>query len=151
MVFLSNKNSMKEMQSPPIHKNSLPLPPINKSSSSMRKHLIKLGKWTLLILFIGYYVSSTMFYHTHHFSWGTVTHSHPYVPSDCEVPSHTHTPSQCLAISFLTNLLLIASVFAVFICKTVIIQKIYIKIRRYKSIFKYVFSPLRAPPVFICQ
>ena len=117
----------------------------------MKPSLVKFGKWMLIVLFIGYYASITMFYHTHYFSWGTVTHSHPYLPTNSEVPTHTHSPSQCLAISFLTNLLLVATVFALFIYKATLVQKIYIRVQHYTSRFRNVFLPLRAPPLFICS
>jgi hypothetical protein len=117
----------------------------------MKPSLVKFGKWMLIVLFMGYYISITMFYHTHYFPWGTVTHSHPYMPTNSETSSHTHTQSQCLAISSLANLLLVVAVFAFFICKPDLVQKIYIRVRHYVSFFRYVFSPLRGPPIFICS
>jgi hypothetical protein len=102
----------------------------------------------LVVLFLSYYVSSTMFYHTHHFFWGTVTHSHPYFPANKDADNHSHTPAQCQTISLLTNLLLIAIVAAVFFCATTIVQRIYFRVHTFKSLFRPVFSPLRAPPVF---
>ena len=118
----------------------------------MKQSLIKMAKGMLVVLFLSYYVSSTMFYHTHHFFWGSVTHSHPYFPaSDTDAANHSHTPAQCQAISLLTNLLLIFTVAAVFLCKTTIVQRIYTRVHTFKSCFQALFSPLRAPPVFICQ
>ena len=117
----------------------------------MRQALVKAGKWLIIILFIGYYISITSFYHTHHFYWGTVIHSHPYLPSDNDTTNHSHTQAQCLAINFLSLLLLTLSVASVFICKTVVIKKIYFRTNSYKSLFQPLFSPLRAPPVFICK
>ena len=35
---------------------------------------------------MSYYFSTTLFYHTHHFQWGTVTHSHPYIPFEGGMP-----------------------------------------------------------------
>ena len=117
----------------------------------MKKSLIKTGKWMIIILFIGYYVSITSFYHTHYFWWGTVTHSHPYLPSDGDTQNHSHTPIQCQAISFLSFLLLTFSVASVVIFKAVVVKKIYVRVHSYKSLFQPIFSPLRAPPVFICK
>ena len=117
----------------------------------MKRTLVKTGTWILVVLFLSYYVSATMFYHTHYFNWGTVTHSHPYFPFDKDSANHTHTPAQCQVISFLTNLLLIFSIISVFICKTVIVQKIYLRVRSFTSCFNIIFSPLRAPPLFICK
>ena len=117
----------------------------------MKHTLVNIGKWMLVILFLSYYISTTMFYHTHDFNWGTVTHSHPYLPSNSEAPSHTHTPVQCQTISFLSYLLLTLSFVAAFFCNIGIVKKIYIRIYSCKSLFQPVFSPLRAPPVFICK
>ena len=46
----------------------------------MKQGLVKIAKWLMVVLFMSYYFSTTLFYHTHHFQWGTVTHSHPYIP-----------------------------------------------------------------------
>ena len=117
----------------------------------MRQTLIKACKWMIIILFIGYYVSITSFYHTHYFAWGTITHSHPYLPSENDTPNHSHTPIQCQAINFLSFLLLTFSIASVVIFKSVVVKKIYVKTHNYKSLFQPIFSPLRAPPVFICK
>ena len=116
----------------------------------MRQKLINTGKWMMLILFLGYYISVTSFYHTHYFSWGTVTHSHPYFPSKSDTSNHSHTPVQCQTISVLSFLILTFTIAAGFICKTVIVTRIYTRVRSIKSLYQSVFSPLRAPPVFIC-
>ena len=105
----------------------------------------------LVILFLSYYISTSMFYHTHYFYWGTVTHSHPYFPFDKNSANHTHTPFQCQTIGVLSNLLLVFFVAAAFVCKTVVVRKIYSRVHTYKSRFQPLFSPLRAPPVFICK
>jgi len=112
----------------------------------MKKLLVGMGKWMVIMLFLGYYISTTMFYHTHHFSWGTVTHSHPYLPTNSDVPNHNHTPVQCQAIEILSNLLLAFSVATVFIGKSVVLKKIYTRVYSCKSLFEPIFSPLRAPP-----
>jgi len=105
----------------------------------------------LVVLFLSYYISATMFYHTHHFYWGTVTHSHPYLPSNDEAPNHTHTPVQCQTISVLSYLLLALTFAAAFYCDIGIIKKLYIRVYRCKSLFQPIYAPLRAPPVFICK
>ena len=117
----------------------------------MSRELAKTGRWMLVILFLSYYISTTMFYHTHHFYWGTVTHSHPYFPFDKNSTNHTHTPAQCLTINILSALLLTFFVASAIICRTDVVKKIIIRVHSYKSLFQVVFSPLRAPPVFICK
>jgi len=117
----------------------------------MKRTLVNTGKWMLVILFLNYYISSTMFYHTHHFNWGTVTHSHPYLPFGKTTTNHTHTPFQCQTISVLSNIILTCLVVAAFIFKLTQIKRIYIPVYRYKSYCPLIFSPLRAPPVLICK
>ncbi|MEG2150700.1 MAG: hypothetical protein RRY36_05730 [Bacteroidaceae bacterium] len=58
---------------------------------------------------MSYYCESTLFVHTHNFSWGQVTHSHPYLPNS----PHSHTSAQYQTIESLTNLLftLVATAF----------------------------------------
>lgn len=51
-----------------------------------------------LVLYMCHHLSFNFFYHTHYFSWGTVTHSHPYIPSGGS-SDHTHTPVQCSFIN----------------------------------------------------
>ena len=120
---------------------------LDRLADDMKRTLVKTGTWMLIMLFLSYYVSISTFYHTHHFNWGTVTHSHPYVPFGQGSANHTHTPIQCQTISVLSNLLLIFSVISVFIFKTGIVQKIYVRVYSFISCFKPIFSSLRAPPV----
>ena len=117
----------------------------------MKRTLVNTGKWMLVILFLSYYISTTMFYHSHHFYWGMVTHSHPYFPFDKNPANHTHTPLQCQEIDFLSNIVLTCFIIAAFVFKSTLIERIYIPVRRYKSYSRQIFSPLRAPPVFICK
>ena len=133
----------------PLWENLLPLYRIDVQY--MKQALINAGRWMIVMLFLGYYISVTSFYHTHYFSWGTVTHSHPYLPSGSETSNHSHTPIQCQTINLLSYLLLTLTVAAAFLYKTATISKIYIRVYNYKSLFKPLFSPLRAPPVFICK
>ena len=69
----------------------------------MRQRAIKILQFFLLILFISYYAENTLFVHTHQFSWGKVTHSHPYLPSS----SHSHSETECSTITLLNDILLL--------------------------------------------
>ncbi|MDE7123394.1 MAG: hypothetical protein K2N93_03585 [Alistipes sp.] len=53
------------------------------------------------MLYASYYCACTLFVHTHHFSWGTVTHSHPLLPSS---EGHGHTPIECQTIAALSSI-----------------------------------------------
>lgn len=61
-----------------------------------RRH--KYVAWLLVLLFAVFYGESTLFVHTHSYEWGTVTHSHPFMPSS----SHQHTQNECQAIDMLS-------------------------------------------------
>lgn len=55
----------------------------------------------LLVIFIGYSSSITMFYHTHVINGYKITHSHPFKSSqgkDKPVNKHSHTTSEYLTI-----------------------------------------------------
>ena len=118
----------------------------------MKQQLINIGKVFLLVLFISNYISATAFRHTHYFSWGIVTHSHPFLPfSDKSTEGHTHTQSECVFISILSNIVLTGGVItvALFIFNRLFIRKIHAWVDDYKSHAYLVFSPLRAPPVTV--
>lgn len=55
----------------------------------------------LMMLFVAYYSSSTLFVHTHFIGLGRglVTHSHPYLPDS----NHSHSANEFYAIACLTN------------------------------------------------
>lgn len=109
------------------------------------KRTRQLFNYLLLALYICYYSESNFFFHTHTFEWGTVTHSHPYIPSG----GHTHSQTQCLAIASLTNLLVTftaAFVVAVFfkVIRILDVADIF-PVARYIRFY----CPLRGPPVSV--
>lgn len=50
----------------------------------------------MLAAYLCWMLSATCFVHTHDFSWGKVTHSHPYSDSH-----HTHSQGACSLIDYL--------------------------------------------------
>ena len=56
----------------------------------------------LLTLFVSYYASTTLFFHSHQYAWGTIIHSHPYTAA-----THAHSANALQLINTLTNLLFI--------------------------------------------
>lgn len=50
----------------------------------------------VLAAYLCWMLSATCFIHTHKYSWGRVTHSHPYADSH-----HTHSQSACQLIDYL--------------------------------------------------
>jgi hypothetical protein len=54
----------------------------------------------LLFLFIGYYGSTTLFLHTHHYLYGDVTHSHPFSNA-----AHEHSANQLENLNALSRVI----------------------------------------------
>lgn len=116
---------------------------------SMKQKAFKLLQYFLVALFVSYYCESTLFIHTHYFTWGTVTHSHPYTSNNT---GHTHTATECQTIASITNVLLILLTTAV-LCQTIRIITLFY-ILRLLPIQKdnREHCPSRAPPapLFVC-
>ncbi len=62
-------------------------------------------RYSLLMLFLGYYGSITLFPHAHHIENGvTIVHSHPFNSgSDKNPVNHQHTPNGYILIQLLSN------------------------------------------------
>ena len=116
----------------------------------MKQGLVKIAKWLMVVLFMSYYFSTTLFYHTHHFQWGTVTHFHPYIPFEGGMPSHSHTAEQCATIGLLSAIVLWIAVAPSLLFARTIVTPIYVFFSRYVSHLRLPGILLRAPPVFIC-
>jgi hypothetical protein len=118
----------------------------------MKQTWVKAGKWALVVLFASYYVSTTSFYHTHYFSWGTVTHSHLYFPFGENTPNHhTHTQNQCQLIACLSNIVLVCLTAAFLTFWTRPVRRIFTPVRCHKSCTRLISPPLRAPPAFLSR
>jgi hypothetical protein len=52
-----------------------------------------------LTLFLGYYSGAVFFPHTHHYTSGNITHSHPYIPSS----THSHSSGSLHVIDHLSH------------------------------------------------
>lgn len=97
----------------------------------------------LLVLFMGYYGSSTLFPHTHNIEGETITHSHPYLPS----AGHSHSASAIQIIGVLSNIVFVTAVgfvFATIISSSAIIYKVVTEL--VQSVCS-IHCRLRAPPV----
>ncbi|MEG1463788.1 MAG: hypothetical protein RSC11_02650 [Mucinivorans sp.] len=112
----------------------------------MRKRAFNILKYLLVALFVSYYAESTLFFHTHTFSWGTVTHSHPYMPS----AAHSHTTTECQTIQLLTNLVF-TSTGTIFVAVTFRVITLLYRPRLH-SWARYLLenTSLRGPPLSIC-
>jgi len=68
----------------------------------------KFAGYLLLILFTGYFISVTFFYHTHLVDGVTIVHSHPYKNHSGDIPvNHNHSEKGFLLIQFISNFIAI--------------------------------------------
>lgn len=58
--------------------------------------------WLLTLIFIAFYFSSTLFYHTHQIDGGNITHSHPFSNQE-----HSHSNNILQGINSITTFLFI--------------------------------------------
>ena len=97
----------------------------------------------VIAFFLAYYGGASFFPHTHYYTWGKVTHSHPYLPS----AHHTHSAASVHAIEHLTALF-----FLVFYAG-IIPGAVFVGYARYfartssPGIIPVRINGLRAPPV----
>ncbi|MEG1612154.1 MAG: hypothetical protein RRZ83_04080 [Alistipes sp.] len=108
----------------------------------MKRKLLKILNCAFIALFVCYYAESTLFIHSHTFAWGTVTHSHPYLPSS----SHSHTAGECQTIHSLNNLLF-TLITAVTLSVTVVVCYLLYN-PHVQSVARHIVEncSLRAPP-----
>lgn len=65
---------------------------------------------SLLILFVGYMASITLFYHTHVINGERIVHSHPYSQAP-DTGKHSHTTLEFATIASLSVVLMLAASF----------------------------------------
>lgn len=118
----------------------------------MRQTLSKILKVLLLVLFIVYYGSSTLFIHTHILNNNYRVHSHPFSDNSSKKPAtHNHTPNEYTIIQSLTFfastllVLLFVALFA-FFARQILFQTYKVHYRNTYNFFRYL---LRAPPLSI--
>ncbi len=109
-------------------------------------------QYFLILLFLGYYGSVTLFTHTHHTENGvTITHSHPF-SSPSKNSNHQHTKNEYILIQLLSNFLTIATflTFSIEVCKTVFKKiKLQKNDRNFCNLTFLISNKLRAPPLNI--
>jgi hypothetical protein len=115
----------------------------------LKNSIKKSCAYFLLILFLGYYGSITMFFHSHIISGDTVVHSHPFRTDNNGLPLHSHTTNGFITIHLLSTILVSLS-FLVFGFKAFaqVINGIICKTRAafFKTNLIFLYS-LRAPPL----
>lgn len=77
-----------------------------------RKNRIKeFFGYAFLILFLGYYGSITLFYHSHLVLGDTIVHSHPFKSDNNGKPLHSHSGKEYITIQFLSCIILSSVLF----------------------------------------
>lgn len=117
----------------------------------VKQKIVAILKFLLLALFVVYYSESTLFLHTHHYKYYSVTHSHPYKSDSAGNPIHTHSEEQLLTIHQLTNVVLLLSlvVFVAGLLQFLYLTRCLEGVQICRPAFLRYFS-LRAPPVISC-
>ena len=115
----------------------------------MKKKVLKIAKLLLVVLFVSYYCESSLFYHTHYFSWGVVTHLHPYLPAGSGTPGHNHTPVQCDTIAQLSMLLFVAGISLVSFFVPGVEVRFRPPVRHGRESSSVPLPQLRAPPALV--
>lgn len=112
----------------------------------MKRGELKILKLLLLAFFIAYYSTSTLFVHTHKYAGGTITHSHPFLPS----AKHSHTTSEYQLIDHINHLVFWGAIVAlVFLSLPILYFKKYILSRPFYLYHRPGFAVLkRGPPVY---
>ncbi|MEG1644675.1 MAG: hypothetical protein RR279_02405 [Alistipes sp.] len=110
----------------------------------MRSKSLKILNCLLIALFVSYYAESTLFIHSHTFEWGTVTHSHPYLPGG----GHSHTAGACQTIHSLNTILF--TLIAAFALSVPIVVCFLLHPLCLQSVAKHIVEncSLRAPPLY---
>lgn len=116
----------------------------------MKHWLKKIMRYFLLLLFLGYYGSLTLFTHTHIVYGVTIVHSHPFKSGTEKNPfSHQHTAKGIINIQLLSNFLITLTflVFSSEAFKAVLRKYIFKKDDDNFSDLSFLYSNgLRAPP-----
>jgi hypothetical protein len=118
----------------------------------MKTSINNILKFALLLLFVVYYGSITLFMHSHTVNGITISHSHPYKPfSDQNDESHSHTPEGFLVIQLLSGFMAITAFLYIvlaffFPLVSTVLAKAYSRASSNNGIC---LAQLRAPPLNI--
>ena len=108
----------------------------------MKKKVLKIAKLLLVVLFVSYYCESSLFYHTHYFSY-------PYLPAGSGTPGHNHTPVQCDTIAQLSMLLFVAGISLVSFFVPGVEVRFRPPVRHGRESSSVPLPQLRAPPALV--
>ena len=124
------------------------MPPQIKTLKKVRNNIAL--KVLLLLLYVSFYISNTVFIHTHFFATYSITHSHFYAENAKEKPLHTHDRAAFDTIAqfnaFTADVVLFFSLAIVAIFLLTLLQQRYtsVVLQRVKD-----GNSLRGPPAFV--
>ena len=114
----------------------------------LKNRLKRIYAYCLLILFLGYYGSITLFYHSYIVLGETIVHSHPFKADSHGSPLHSHTDKGYITIQLL-SCFAVSFILLNYSFKTIapIVYEIVLKTKEglANHTFHYLYS-LRAPP-----
>ena len=115
----------------------------------IKQYLEQIGSIFLLLLFMEYAGSSTLFLHNHTIDGRQVVHSHIYSGSP-EEPNHSHTQQQAKLIAALSHIVIVAATTITFISvRRNLICCYLVCDKTFQNISIKGLNLLRAPPAFI--
>lgn len=97
----------------------------------------------MLAAYLCWMLSATCFVHTHTYSWGKVTHSHPYSDSH-----HSHSKSACQLIGWLDGAVAEKAADSVALAVVFVVVGEVFRQTAMAADSCVSLCPLRAPPVF---
>lgn len=109
-----------------------------------------LMRFILPIIFINYFISISLFTHTHVINGVTIVHSHPYTTDDHGNPTHSHTGAEIqlihtLSTFYSTSIIVLCILLGLFLTKE---RRLYTKPPKAIPIITTLgLSRLRPPPV----
>ena len=108
---------------------------------NVKKKLLFFARIMLIVLYISYYGSTTLFIHTHQTPYGPITHSHPFNGH------HNHTKAEYTTICFLSAIAFcISLIFSLDFIRLKFREMLVPEILKYTCI-QIIFHSLRAPPL----
>ncbi len=112
------------------------------------KKTAKIIRLLLVATYLFYFASTSLFIHTHIFSWGSVTHSHPYLPSD---KGHTHSQNEIDFIAYLSSSVPLVQSSVSAIGTFLLLLSVFVVLQQRITVGSRSSAVrLRAPPAVVC-
>ncbi len=115
----------------------------------LKRLSINISKYFFLLLFLGFFGSTTFFNHSHIVNGITIVHSHPYKSAKNGVAEHSHSGSGFLLVHFLSNIIATVSFALISFAILLILKEKLSTIFNNSSLCKPLYNSnlLRGPPM----